>query len=232
MVLHAPRLAVILALTFLLDSGRARSADMPDPVAEQIADQLASYEILAGSFLHLGNRGAGKGVKDFAIVRISRADEPIELQFARCLSISQDGDLERPTFKDLVKARINLDTAVLAAGLKEPKFVEALVKSRVLALAAEEKDDIRKAFDAWEIRYNNELTAESAARHLRTAAMVDSVTTKEHRETRRLLRNQILKALADDPEALKKLARVPEPSDELRKSRERVKELIEKARKK
>lgn len=215
-------------------TSRALLPEKADPIAERIADQLTAYEILAGSFLHAGNRGTGKGVKDFAIVRISRSAEPIELQYARCLSISQDGnvDLERPTFKGLVKSTINLSSAVLKEGLKEPKYAAALVRSRVLALAAENKDDNRKAFDAWEIRYHNALTAEDAAKFLRAAAMVDSVTTKEHRETRKLFRDQVLKVLADDPETLKTFAQAPQASEELQKSRNRVKALIEDARKK
>lgn len=229
---YPTRIAVILSLTLSPDTGRGLGGEKPDPVAERIADQLASYEILASSFLHLGNRGTGKGVKDFVIVRISRSDEPIELKYARCLSISKDGDIERPTLKGLVKATINLDTAVLEAGLKEPSFAEVFVKARVLAAEAESKDEIRTAFDKWEVRYNNAFTVEDAAKFLRTAAMIDSVTTKEHQEIRKQLRDKIFKVLAADPQALKKLARAAQPSDEVRKSRERVKELIEKAKKK
>ena len=220
---------MILSLTHLIDTGRALGADKPDPVAGRIADELAAYEILAISF---ARPSVGKGVREFALVRFSRSAEPIELQYARCLSITQDGKLESPTLKDLVKAKISLDTATLGGLVKSPKFVEVFLKARVLTQAAEDKADIRKAFDEWELRYNNQLTAEDAAKYVRAAALVGSVTTKEHRETRKLFRDQILKALADNPDALKKLAQVPVPSDELRKSRERVKELIEKAKKK
>jgi len=226
---HPARIAVILALTFLLDKGRALGADKPDPVAERIADELAAYKILEMSF---ERPDFGKGVRKSALERFSRSTEPIELQYARCLSITQDGDLGKLDLPKLVKVKLSLDSEVLKETLKSPKFAEVFVKSRVLAQEAADKDDIRKAYDDWEIRYNNAHTAEDAAKFLRAAAMVESVTTKEHQETRKQLRDQILKALADNPEALKKLAQAPQPSDELRKSRERVKELMEKAKKK
>jgi hypothetical protein len=221
---HPARVAVALSLIFFLDSGRSPGADKPHPVAERIADQLATYAVMDRSF--------GKKVKSFVVGRFSTYDEPLEVKFAHCLLIAYPDIEKHPEQLRLVRAQLSLDAGVLQVLVKDEKYAALLIKSRSLTLAAENKADLRKTFDEWEIRYGKGFNAESAAALLRGAAMMKPIFPKELIEARTKLTAQISRLLADDAELVKTLADALKPTEEVQKSRTRVKELIEEARKK
>ena len=216
----------ILSKDFSASSASGRSAKNtarspgPEPSLDRIVDECTDYVILEIMFR--------KDVKCFALEWFSTLDEPIELKIARSGDIAflQDEDA---TSVELLEGRIKSAVAIFK-GVAEnyPQYPHDVVRNRAKKLADQEWVEIlMKKFHEWEIDYHNVTDAKQAARLVELARMVKKTLDAGGLwEARRQMKEKIREEIVKRPDFVKSYKTVFAESDELRKARDRARQLM------
>lgn len=199
--------------------------------SERVAEYLTHQNALEIMF--------GQSVEEWAARRISTYDEPLELKIARCLAVK----FFRYN-KDFDKTAVDIDGIAKVAGTMmslwgddcKPKVLEKtstlakdLLKVEVM-MRAEKHDCAGEPFDTLETRYHKGMTVAAAANLVQLASSVKRNMPASFTAANIAMQERMGEALENDPALLEKLATLPAISDDLRKERERSKELLDRAK--
>lgn len=202
-------------------------AEKPLEDKERVVEHIVDYIV---TYSEIGILSDNK-LKPWAMHRFAAYDEPVELRVARSLILSFNF-IERaaddPSVKAIVKARLEIERLLW----KDETYIDNTYKVRRADLPRVGNLQAREIADRLEKDINDTTTPDRAENIAMMAAVVKSATNQEQLDARKKAKDRLRELVRNDPEIIKIFEAAIETADEMRKSRERVSELIKKAEKK
>jgi hypothetical protein len=214
---------------------RVVTTTSPVDTIEAVANRLACYAELGLRLKDMTTRRSL--VREQLLERIATYEEPVDQQIARAWIVAYNGfredtDLGKSEV-ELAKTKWRLDTAVLEMLAKDQKWAGSIVDIAAMTVSDAnregEADQLEKVYLGAIVESNSPSPVDSI---VRVTGVVEGLSTKEVLDARKQIRVSLRAALAERPDALKKLSSSWQSPPDLRELRQRARELVEKASKK
>jgi hypothetical protein len=223
---------LVLLLTALASTGCGQTDK--ESLNEHVANRLATQALIQSAVA-----GGGSGPAPSAtVVRTvaGRDDLSLDLKWSLALvmAYSQFRGIQNyrntlDSAASLMDVEIRLGTGALTNLAGDAQYADNLLKSGSAAANVANRSNTSESF---ELQWNQKMDSAQAAEVIEVAARLTSAKQKDPLVVRDRLKSSILQAMQRHPDLLKPFAEQSGLSDELKKSRQRVKTLLEEAAKK